>query len=144
MKAADPITAPDYVVIKAAEAFTDKTTAINEMWQTDFTYFKIIGWGWYYLSTILDDYSRYIIAWKLCTNMRTDDVTDTIELALTASGCDQAVVRHKPRLLSDNGSCYISGDLAEWLEGHKMTHVGSVMNSVYLARSMRVSDMVTH
>ncbi len=119
LKAADLITAPDYVVIKAADEFKDKTTAINEMWQTDFTYFKIIGWGWYYLSTILDDYSRYIIAWKLCTNMRAEDVTDTIELALTASGCDQAVVRHKPRLLSDNGSCYISGDLAEWLEGQK-------------------------
>ncbi len=55
--------------------------------------------------------------------MRAQDVTDTIELALTASGCDQAVVRHKPRLLSDNGSCYISGDLAEWLEGQKMKHV---------------------
>jgi len=105
------------------DEFKDKTTAINEMWQTDFTYFKIIGWGWYYLSTILDDYSRYIIAWKLCTNMRAEDVTETLELALTASGCDQAVVRHKPRLLSDNGSCYISGDLAEWLEGQKMTHV---------------------
>ncbi len=56
---------------------------------------------------------------KLCTNMRAEDVTDTIELALTASGCGQTVVRHKPRLLSDNGSCYISGDLAEWLEGQK-------------------------
>ncbi len=77
-------------------------------------------WGWYYLSTILDDYSRYIIAWKLCTNMRAEDVTDTIELALTASGCDQVVVRYKPRLLSDNGSCYISGDLAKWLEDRKM------------------------
>jgi len=55
--------------------------------------------------------------------MRAEDVTDTIELALTASGCDQAVVRHKPRLLSDNGSCYISGDLAKWLEDQKMTHV---------------------
>jgi len=123
LKAADLITAPDYVVIKAADEFKDKTTAINEMWQTDFTYFKIIDWGWYYLSTILDDYSRYIIAWKLCTNMRAEDVTDTIELALTASGCGQAVVRHMPRLLSDNGSCYISGDLAEWLEGQNMTHV---------------------
>ncbi|MDC1381594.1 IS3 family transposase, partial [Octadecabacter sp.] len=123
LKAADLITAPDYVVIKAADEFTDKTTAINEMWQTDFTYFKIIGWGWYYLSTILDDYSRYIIAWKLCTNMRAEDVTKTLELALTASGCDQAVVRHKPRLLSDNGSCYISGDLAEWMEGQNMKHV---------------------
>lgn len=123
LKEADLITAPDYVVIKAANEFTDKTTAINQMWQTDFTYFKIIGWGWYYLSTILDDYSRYIIAWKLCTTMRASDVTETIELALTASGCDQAVVRHKPRLLSDNGSCYISGDLAEWLEGQNMDHV---------------------
>ena len=47
LKAADLITAPDYVVIKAAEDFKDKTTAINEMWQTDFAYFKIIGWGWY-------------------------------------------------------------------------------------------------
>jgi len=56
-------------------------------------------------------------------NMRAEDVTDTIELALAASSCNQAVVRHKPRLLSDNGSCYISGDLAEWLEGQKMTHV---------------------
>lgn len=123
LKAADLITAPDYVVIKAAKEFHDKTTAINQIWQTDFTYFKIIGWGWYYLSTVLDDYSRYIIAWKLCTNMRADDVTDTIKLALSASGCDQAVVRNKPRLLSDNGSCYISGDLAEWLDKQKMSHI---------------------
>ena len=123
LKEADLITAPDYVVIKAAEEFKDKTTGINQMWQTDFTYFKIIGWGWYYLSTILDDYSRYIIAWKLCTTMRARDVTDTIELALAASGCDRAVVQHKPRLLSDNGSCYISGELADWLERHKMDHV---------------------
>jgi len=36
-----------------------------------------------------------IIAWKLCTNMQAEEVTDTIELALAASGCDQAVVRHK-------------------------------------------------
>jgi putative transposase len=123
LKAADLITAPAYVVIKAANEFTDKTAAINEMWQTDFTYFKIIGWGWYYLSTILDDYSRYIIAWKLCTNMRAEDVTDTIQMALTASGCDQAVIRHKPRLLSDNGSCYISGDLATWMQKQNMKHI---------------------
>jgi hypothetical protein len=50
-------------------------------------------WGWFYLSTILDDYSRYIIAWKLCTTMRAEDVTDTIEMALQASGCDQATAR---------------------------------------------------
>ena len=95
------------------------------------TYFKIIGWGWMYLSTVLDDFSRYIIAWKLCTNMRAEDVTDTLDLALAASGCDSATVLHKPRLLSDNpvlsfaegGPCYIAGDLAEYIEANKMSHV---------------------
>src|SRR3546814_6783004 len=93
------------------------------MWQTDFTYFKIIGWGWMYLSTVLDDFSRYIIAWKLCTNMRAEDVTETLDLALAASGCDSATVLHKPRLLSDNGPSYIAGVLAEYIEANKMSHV---------------------
>ena len=123
LKAHDLITSPAFIVIKAADEFKDKTTAINQLWQTDFTYFKIIGWGWFYLSTILDDFSRYVIAWKLCTTMKAGDVTDTLQLALDASGCGSARVRHKPRLLSDNGSSYISGDLAEWLEGVGMTHV---------------------
>jgi transposase InsO family protein len=52
------------------------------MWQTDFTYFKIIGWGWYYLSTILDDYSRYIIHWELCSSMKAEDVKRTVKTAI--------------------------------------------------------------
>ena len=123
LKAHDLITSPAFIVIKAADEFKDKTTAPNQMWQTDFTYLKVIGWGWFYLSTILDDFSRYIIAWKLCTTMKADDVTDTLEMALQASGCDQAHVAHKPRLLSDNGSSYIAGDLAEWMESQDMKHV---------------------
>ena len=122
LKALDLITSPAFIVIKAASEFTDKTTAINQLWQTDFTYLKVIGWGWFYLSTILDDYSRYIISWKLCTNMRTEDVTDTLDLALAASGCGQVHVAHKPRLLSDNGSSYVSGELAEWLQDKGMKH----------------------
>lgn len=118
LKAHDLITSPAFIVIKAASEFKDKTTAINP----DFTYLKIIGWGWFYLSTILDDYSRYIISWKLCTNMRTQDVTDTLDLALAASGCGQVHVVHKPRLLSDNGSSYVSGELADWLQGKGMKH----------------------
>jgi putative transposase len=123
LKAHDLITSPAFVVIKAAYRFHTQTTRPNEMWQTDFTYFKIIGWGWMYLSTVLDDFSRYIIAWKLCSTMRAEDVTDTLELALTASGCDQAHVHHKPRLLSDNGPSYIAGELAEWIEAQNMSHV---------------------
>ncbi len=111
------------MVLLAADEFRDKTTRPNQLWQTDFTYLKVIGWGWFYLSTILDDYSRYIIAWKLCTTMKASDVTDTLDLALQASGCAQATVFHKPRLLSDNGSSYISGELAEWLEDQEMNHV---------------------
>jgi putative transposase len=117
LKAHDLITSPAYVVIKAANEFRDKTTAINQLWQTDFTYLKITGWGWYYLSTVLDDFSRYIVAWKLCATMCVDDVTATLDLALSASGLDRITVVHRPRLLSDNGSSYVAGDLAKWLEG---------------------------
>jgi len=123
LKAHDLITSPAFVVIKAADAFHTRTTRPNQMWQTDFTYFKIIGWGWMYLSTVLDDYSRYIISWKLCSTMRAEDVTDTLELALTASGCDQAHVLHKPKLLSDNGPSYIASELSEWIEAQGMSHV---------------------
>lgn len=104
LKAQDLITSPAYVVIKASEEFHTKTTAINQLWQTDFTYFKRIGWGWVYLSTILDDYSRYVVSWRLCTTMKAQDVMDTIDDALAASGCDKPTLLHKPRLLSDNGS----------------------------------------
>lgn len=123
LKAHDLITSPAFVVIKAADRFHTPTTRPNQMWQTDFTYFKIIGWGWMYLSTVLDDFSRYIIAWKLCSTMRAEDVTDTLELALTASGCDQAHVHHKPRLLSDNGPSYIAGELADYIHANAMSHV---------------------
>lgn len=123
LKAEDLITAPAHIVIKAANEFKDKTTRPNELWQTDFTHLKVIGWGWFYLSTILDDYSRYIIAWKLCTTMKAEDVTDTLELALAASGCDSATVVAKPRLLSDNGSSYIASDLAVYLDDKGMDHV---------------------
>jgi len=123
LKSHDLITSPAYIVIKAAEEFQDKTTAPNQLWQTDFTYLKIIGWGWYYLSTVLDDFSRFIVAWKLCATMRADDVTATLDLALSASGLDHMTVVHRPRLLSDNGASYISADLAEWLDDKGMQHV---------------------
>ena len=123
LKSQDLITSPAYIVIKAADEFKEKTTAPNQLWQTDFTYLKITGWGWYYLSTILDDYSRYIVAWKLCVTMKAQDVTDTLDLALAKSGLDQVNVGHRPRLLSDNGASYISGDLAEWLDDKKIEHI---------------------
>jgi len=123
LKANDLITSPAYIVIKAADEFKDKTTAPNQLWQTDFTYLKVAGWGWYYLSTVLDDFSRYIVAWKLCNTMQASDVTETLDRALVASGLDQVKVMQRPRLLTDNGSSYIAGDLAEWLKRRGMTHI---------------------
>ncbi len=123
LKALDLIASPAFIVMKAADEFKDKTTAPNQLWQTDFTYLKVIGWGWYYLSSVLDDFSRFIIAWRLCTTMTAADVTATLELALEASGVDRAQVVHRPRLLSDNGSSYISGDLAKWLNDRSIDHV---------------------
>ena len=123
LKAHDLITSPAFIVVKAADEFHTKTTAPNQLWQTDFTYFKVIGWGWFYVSTILDDFCRTIIAWKLCSTMAASDVIETLELATAASGCSLASVRHRPRLLSDNGPSYIAADLAEWLKARKMEHV---------------------
>jgi putative transposase len=123
LKAHDLITSPAYVVIKAADEFKDKTTAINQLWQTDFTYLKITGWGWYYLSTVLDDFSRYIVAWRLGPTMCASDVTATLDQALAASGLDHVTVVQRPRLLSDNGSSYVADDLATWLKGKDMQHV---------------------
>ena len=122
LKAEDLITSPAYILMQASDQFQHPSTRVNELWQTDFTYFKIIGWGWYYLSTILDDYSRYIVAWRLCRSMAATDVQDTLDDALAFIGLDQVKVKHKPRLLSDNGPCYLSSDLSDYLQAQGMTH----------------------
>ena len=91
------------------------------MWQTDFTYFKVIAWGWYYLSTVLDDYSRYIIHWELCDSMKAEDVKRTVNTAIEKAKLKS---KGKPKLLSDNGSCYISNELRTYLkEDLKMKQV---------------------
>ena len=122
LKEADLITSPAYVLMSASDAFQHPTTRVHEMWQTDFTYFRIINWGWYYLSTVLDDFSRYIIAWKLSPTMGATDVTETLDQALAITGVAQVRVKHRPRLLSDNGSAYLSGELRDYLGDRQMAH----------------------
>ena len=72
---------------------------------------------------MLDDFSRFIVAWKLCATMKAQDVTATLDLALAASGLDQMTVVHRPRFLSDNGSFYVASDLADWLDERNIEHV---------------------
>jgi len=122
LKSFDLIASPNYIVLTASDSFKNPTKQINQLWQTDFTYFKVTGWGWYYLSTVMDDYSRYILSWKLFTTMLADDVKETLDMALARTGIDKVSVRYRPRLLSDNGPCYLSGELRKYLEEQQIKH----------------------
>jgi putative transposase len=127
LKSRGLITTPAYRLMEAADHFYNPTTAPNQLWQTDFTarrpgYFKIKHWGWYYLSTVLDDYARYILAWELCPGMQATDVERTVQKALQASSVKTG---QRPRILSDNGSAYVSRYLKEYLKGEGIDHVRS-------------------
>ena len=122
LKAHDLVTSPVYTVISALDKFPHPTKAPNELWQTDFTWFKVVHWGWYYLCTILDDYSRYILAWQLCTGMSSEQVKQTIEKAIGFTGIWDPKVLHRPRLLSDNGPCYVSKALGQYLQDRGIAH----------------------
>ena len=114
------ITSPAWILMQAADEFKDKTTYVHQQWQMDFTYFKIIGWGWYYLSTVLDDFSRYIITWDLCCNMETDDAKRSVDIAILETGVSEDEM---PRLLTDNGPAYISNEFKNYVNDQNMGHV---------------------
>jgi putative transposase len=107
------------------EALPDRTSAPSRVWIRigENIQQQSIGWGEVYLSTMLDEFPRYVIAWKLCTTMRAGDVADMLELAFEASVCSPASVVHKPRLLSDNGPCYIAEELVQWISANGMSHI---------------------
>jgi transposase InsO family protein len=123
LKGFDLVASPAFLMITAKDQFEHPTREVNELWQTDFTQFKVQGWGWYYLSTVLDDYSRYILAWKLTTTIGTDDVKETLEMALNKTDLKQIKVKQRPRLLSDNGPCFISGALKDYLCQNMIDHI---------------------
>ena len=122
LRSYDLIASPQLRVLSAADKFKTPTHRVHELWQTDFTYFRVVGWGWYYLSTVLDDYSRYVITWKLGSTMSAGDVQATLDEAIALTGVDDVAVRHRPRLLSDNGPAYVSSDLRDYLAERGMAH----------------------
>jgi len=122
LKAQDLISSPVYTIISAKEKYDHPTVRVNQLWQTDFTHFKIIDWGWYYLLTVLDDFSRYIIAWQLCKTMRTEDVKTVLDIAIEKTKVTDILVYFRPTLLSDNGPCFISSSLREYLKDKKIIH----------------------
>lgn len=123
LKAYNLVTSPAYTVVSAKDQFENPTTRINQLWQTDFSYLKVVDWGWYYLSTVMDDYSRYILAWRLCQTMMAEDVKKTLDMAIEWTGVEHVHVVYRPRLLSDNGSAYISKELRDYLEANEIRHI---------------------
>jgi len=107
----------------ASSEYTSKTKRPNEMWQIDATYMLVKNWGWYYLISVLDDYSRRILAWLLQRSMDARAFAEVVELACEEAGVDEVPACEKPRLLSDHGPALISRAFGEYLELRGTGHI---------------------
>ncbi len=99
----------------ADKEYHTKTTRPHQMWATDASYFRVVGWGYYYLVTVMDDYSRFILGWKLQKDMTANSLIEVIQEAVDATGMTEVPVEDRTKLLSDNGSGYISRAFRDYL-----------------------------
>ena len=107
----------------AGAEYRVKTTWPNQQWQTDATYLLIKNWGWYYLISVLDDFSRKILAWRLQSAMTAGDFSEVVEAACQATGVGQMESQKRPRLVTDHGSALISRDFGYYLEAQGLGHI---------------------
>ena len=106
---------PPDMQLLAGKEYQRKTSGPHQMWATDASYFRVVGWGYYYRVTVMDDYSRSILAWKLQLDMTSDSLIQVVQLAIDATGMTEVPLEDRTRLLSDNGSGYVSRDFRDYL-----------------------------
>jgi len=109
--------------LTAANEYHTKTTRPHQMWATDASYFRVVGWGYYYLVTVMDDYSRFILAWKLQKDMSADSLIEVVQAAVDATGMTEVPVEDRTRLLSDNGAGYVSRTFRDYLRLVGIRHI---------------------
>ena len=114
---------PPEMQLKAGKEYHRKTTSPHRMWATDASYFKVIGWGYYYLVTVMDDYSRFILSWKLQRDMTTDSLIEVVQEAVDKTGMTEVPVADRTSLLSDNGSGYVSRGFRDYLHLVGIKHI---------------------
>jgi len=109
--------------LTAANEYHTKTTRPHQMWATDASYFRVVGWGYYYLVTVMDDYSRFILAWKLQKDMSANSLIEVVQEAVDATGMTDVPVEDRTRLLSDNGAGYVSRSFRDYLHLVGISHI---------------------
>lgn len=107
----------------AGQEYRVKTRRPNEQWQSDASYFFVVGWGWYYLISVLDDYSRMILAWDLKVDMTAQSISEVVQQAVEWTGMEQVPVEDRTRLLSDNGSGYLARAFEDYLRMLAIRHI---------------------
>jgi len=113
----------EIVGFKAGKEYHRKTKRANELWATDCSHIKVINWGWYYLVTVMDDYSRFILAWELKSDMASNSLIDVVQKAVDATGMTDVPVEDRTVLLSDNGPGYISRQFGDYLRLVGIRHI---------------------
>jgi putative transposase len=109
--------------VPASNEYHTKTTRPHQMWATDASYFRVVGWGYYYLVSVMDDYSRYILGWKLKKDMSADSLIEVVQEAVDATGMTDVPVENRTRLLSDNGAGYVSRAFRDYLNLVGIPHI---------------------